>query len=286
MIVPLDQCLIWLIFFISGIRLNLSHLWEERVTSTILLPSITAQFVLAPFCGFWLGVLLSLPDAWFIGLAAICCAPTTLSSGVVLTRQAEGNELLALLLTLTLTLIGSLISPALFGLLLGVGVSISLPITSLVIKLFILVLIPLALGQFARKVFFRNPPEYLKHLPSICVILTVWLATHTNTESLTKLPWYAWIAFPSFSLTLHGLWFAALWQFGKIAELHYRIRIALSIVGSQKTLPLALTLLTAGFAGSPLAGELSAAIAFVVVFHLTQILLDSILAPYLAENHQ
>ncbi|MEM6885066.1 MAG: bile acid:sodium symporter [Verrucomicrobiota bacterium] len=283
-VMPLNQWLIFAIFLVSGLRLKINHLFDEPLPAEAFLSVTLVHYILAPLCALVLGIFLPLPEAWFIGLAAICCVPTTLSSGIVLTAQAEGNELLALVLTLLITLLGTLVTPVLFGFLLGAGVSFDLAVTALILKLFTLVLLPLVIGQLLRQLILKNPPGFLKHVPSVCVILAVWLAAQGNSEALRALPVYAWICFLALSALLHSGWFAALWFYADQRGIHRRNQTAMAMVGSQKTLPFAITILTVAFASVEMAALLPVAISFVVIFHLTQILTDSLLAPRLVKT--
>lgn len=280
---PFDQVLIATVFFISGLRLHISHLFEQKPSPVALLPVAGVQFLMAPLTAWILGAVLPLPTGWFVGLAAICCVPTTLSSGIVLTRQAEGNEILALVLTLVLTLGGTLLTPLWFGWILQSGAEIDLAIIPLILKLFFLVLIPLSCGQLVKIYLVRRPPEFLKHVPSLCVILLVWMAAQSHAEELRALGFWSWLAFPWISFFIHLLWFATIWWIAGFLKVHPRNRSAMAIVGSQKTLPLAVTILTVSFIGSPVAAFLPTAIGFVVIFHLTQILVDSVLANRMAQ---
>lgn len=283
-VVPLNEWLIFAIFFVSGIRLKITHLFEESLPPEPFLAVGVVQFLLAPFCALALGFALTLPEAWFIGLAAICCVPTTLSSGIVLTDQAEGNTLLALVLTLLLTLTGTLLTPVWFGFLLGTGAAIDLAVSSLMLKLFTLVLVPLTMGQIIRQLILKNPPGFLKHVPSVCVILAVWLAAQGNADGLRELPLYAWICFLWISVMLHSGWFYLIWSYARKRNIHRRNQIAMAFAGSQKTLPFAITILTVAFTSTSISDALPVAISFVVIFHLSQILIDSIIAPRLIET--
>jgi len=190
----------------------------------------------------------------------------------------------ALVLTLLITLLGTLFTPILFGFLLGTGASIDLAVISLILKLFILVLLPLVLGQTLRRLILKNPPGFLKHIPSVCVILAVWLAAQGNAGALRELPIYAWLCFLLLSASLHVSWFGMIWIYAEKRGIHRRNRTAMALVGSQKTLPFAITILTVAFASTGVAELLPVAISMVVIFHLTQILMDSWIAPRLVET--
>jgi len=284
-VLPIDHALIFLIFLISGLLIDVSRALDERPPWIPLGLVFGSQFVLAPLTGFLMSRLLPLPSSWAVGLALICCVPTTLSSGVVLTRQAEGNDLLAIILTLSLTLVGVLISPLLLGLLIGTSFSESFEVSTVVLRLFALVVVPLVIGQLLRMKFFPKPAASLRHICSACIALMVWITAQSHSSELRDLGWTAWLGFPLLALFCHGLWFSAVWVTGTRLKLHYRNQIACAIVGSQKTLPLAVALLTLT-AGSGLDAEFySAAIGFIVLFHLVQILADSVIGPTLNSIH-
>ncbi|KAG6401544.1 hypothetical protein SASPL_138403 [Salvia splendens] len=98
------------------------------------------------------------PQEFVTGLAIFCCMPTTLSSGVALTRVlfdktqlAGGNSALALAMTLVSNLLGILIIPYAISKLIATGVGVAIPTEKLLKSLVLTLLVPLILGKVARE---------------------------------------------------------------------------------------------------------------------------------------
>lgn len=85
-----------------------------------------------------------------------CCMPTTLSSGVALTRLAGGNAALALAMTVLSNLLGILIVPFSISKLIAGGVGTSVPADQLFKSLIVTLLIPLISGKVFRESFKGN----------------------------------------------------------------------------------------------------------------------------------
>ncbi len=281
---PIESLLILFIFLITGLRLKVESLGGKTLWFEHLSIVAVTQFVAAPLSALLLNQVFALPEAWFLGIAAMCCVPTTLSTAVVMTRQADGNEMLAVLLTLALLLGGTLITPLWFGLLVGVGTDLSMPIGGMFIKFSGLVVAPLLLGQLIRRTLLSRPPDYLKHLPSLAIILLVGLVAFQHSDPLRSLSIWNWIIFFGIALLLHTSWMALCWLLSSRSGHHPRNRTALVLVGSQKTLPLALSLITMAFATGQGAEWLSVAISYAVIHHLSQTILDSLLLPALRQS--
>ena len=80
------------------------------------------------------------------GLVVFYTVPTTISSGVVLTEQAEGNVALALLLTVVSNIVGVFTIPVMLQWLVGLaesadGEDVQLDIGALIVKLTLIVLV-------------------------------------------------------------------------------------------------------------------------------------------------
>ncbi|KAF3672491.1 putative protein SEC13 -like protein [Capsicum annuum] len=79
--------------------------------------------------------------------------PTTLSSGVALTRLAGGNSALALAMTLMSNLLGILIVPFSISKLIAAGVGVCVPAGQLFRSLVLTLLVPLIIGKGLRECF-------------------------------------------------------------------------------------------------------------------------------------
>lgn len=143
--------LIGAIFFIAGLLLPASALWQAtrrlrvhlavQVFILLALPAVAYAVVLS-------GVLDSWPDGLRSGVLILACLPTTITSCVVLTRSAGGDEALALVMAATGSVLGVLICP--WTILWLTGVRPDAPLLGVFTDLVLQTLVPLAIGQVIR----------------------------------------------------------------------------------------------------------------------------------------
>ncbi|GJV02673.1 probable sodium/metabolite cotransporter BASS4, chloroplastic [Tanacetum coccineum] len=107
------------------------------------------------------------PQEFVTGLAMFCCMPTTLSSGVALTRLAGGNSALALAMTVFSNLLGIMIIPFTISRLIAGGAGTSIPADQLFRSLIVTLLIPLILGKVIRE-SFKGDYSYSTSLWKFC----------------------------------------------------------------------------------------------------------------------
>jgi len=273
---PVQSWLIIAMFFVYGLRLR----WNEmRLSSRWLLLASAALVVnlgLGPLVGLAVATVGRLSEGFFLGLLAMSCVPPTLSSGIVVTENAEGDVYLALFLTLLLTFAGLPILPLTFAGTLRVGLHLSFPLWPFVRRLAGLVLLPVLAGRLFQG-FRRNRPlpGWVDLIPAVCVALVVFMPVSRNAESLLGLRLSEFLLLLGTSLAVHGLLLAASAVAGRVFHASRPEWIALLFVASQKTLPLALTALAAldlPPSGRPL---LPQATVVCVIFHFSQVLFDS-----------
>lgn len=227
-----------------------------------------------------------LPHADFrVGLILVASVPCTLSSAVIWTRMAGGNEATALLVTLLTNCTSWLITTAWLVLATGVeevGIAQTLPMMGRL--LFVLVL-PVGLGQIARShdVLVGFVTRYRTALGVLARLLTVTIMFKAAVEVRTRLTetstdvnvgWLA--ATAGLCVVLHlAVLGAGLWS-GKALGFDRANRIAVALAGSQKTLPVSLILFDAYFTSYPLA------VVPMVFYHMGQLIVDTFIADVLA----
>ncbi|XP_077290647.1 sodium/bile acid cotransporter 7-B-like [Arctopsyche grandis] len=148
-----------IIFLLSGLTLNTESLHkvfkQYRLHSFIQL----FTFVLIPvlvqgiaMCLWYAGV-----NVWILrGLITVGCMPPPVSSAVILTRAAGGNEAAALFNSVIGSLLGVILTPII--LLFSLGSTTVVPLTQSVLQLSATVLLPLGIGRmFARLHDLSNP---------------------------------------------------------------------------------------------------------------------------------
>ena len=144
-------------------------------------------------------------------------------------------------------------------------------------KLLLWVLVPFIVGgQLKRFTGGKQLLPMMKYIPSICVILTVWISCAAKRDNLLSLTGGALGLIAAGALTVHLVLMAANLAARYPLRLKADERKALMFLGSQKTLPVALGVL-AGL------GETAAETVIVcITFHFLQLITDSFIASKMA----
>ncbi|KAK4480415.1 hypothetical protein RD792_013488 [Penstemon davidsonii] len=108
---------------------------------------LVSILIFTPFFAKFILLLKLQPQEFVTGLAIFSCMPTTLSSGVALTRLAGGNSALALAMTVISNLLGILMIPFSVSKFVAAGVGVSVPTEELLRSLVLTLLVPLILGK-------------------------------------------------------------------------------------------------------------------------------------------
>jgi solute carrier family 10 (sodium/bile acid cotransporter), member 7 len=214
-----------------------------------------------------------LPAVMGIGLIVMSCMPPTLSSGVVITDAAGGNVVLALIFTITLNILALFTIPIMLSLWSGAVYPVTISPFLLFYKLLLIVFIPFAAGRVIRKItkiFLDNKIIHL--IPTLCILLAVWVCMSSSSDSLKEMKIIDLIVILAAVLFVHCILLFMNYVAGTLIKLNSADKKAMVFVGSQKTLPLA------AFVISTLALTDAAPIIVCIIFHFTQLLLDSLIA--------
>ncbi|MCP3967459.1 MAG: bile acid:sodium symporter [Lentisphaerae bacterium] len=205
-----------------------------------------------------------------IGFIAMSSAPPTLSSCAVITEVAGGNAAASLFLTVLLNLTSIFSLPIVIPLAIGSTGEVSISGTRLLFKLLLIVLFPFCVGVFLKKRFKRDY-SWVSYVPIICVLFTVSAAFSASRDLLFKifrqLPILV-LAAAAIHLTL--MLFA--WITARCLRFDKGNTTAFSFTVSQKTMPIAIGVL------STLQGHIAEAFAVCLIFHMTQLFVDSMIA--------
>ncbi|KAL8518183.1 hypothetical protein ACS0TY_009521 [Phlomoides rotata] len=147
----LSKISIFGIFVISGLTLCSDEIGAAAEAWPVGLFGLVSILFSTPL---FLKIILLLklqPQEFVTGIAIFSCMPTTLSSGVALTRLAGGNSALALAMTMISNLLGILIIPFSISKFIAAGVGVSVPSEQLLRSLILTLLVPLILGKVARE---------------------------------------------------------------------------------------------------------------------------------------
>ena len=268
------------IFLVNGYQMKLQDFKVERSFWKTIVFAALVSLLGGPFLGRFVGAFVGLSGLFALGLVVMSSVPPTLSSGIVITEASGGNRLWALFLTIGLNIIGIFTIPIMLKLSLHDSGDIYVSPFPLFLKLLLYVLFPLLIGITVRKFTPRYDfSKQLKYLPSICVILTVWVALSASRELFLKVPGIQYLYMALGAMIVHGILLAINGTAGKyLLKLNSREGKALLFVGSQKTLPIAISVLAV------LGDNTAQALLTCMVFHFGQLLIDSLISAKMTEE--
>ncbi|MFW1676797.1 bile acid:sodium symporter [Pontibacter sp. JAM-7] len=266
------------IFLVNGYQTNLKELPKDRQFLYALGAAGIIALFIAPLIGLGVTQLLALPAGLALGILVKAAVPPTLSTCIVMTQLSHGYPLWALIITVVLNLVGVFTLPFMLGLTLDSQGSLEIDPLPLLQSLVLLVLLPFLAGLALRRLLSFNPGHaILRYLPSTCIIVTVWMALSSSHEIFQalelKVLWQIAVATWLIHFSLMLLAFIA----SRLLGLDPRARIAMLFTVSQKTLPVAISVLAALDLNVPI-GE---AILACVLFHFLMLFTDSLLEPRL-----
>ena len=266
------------IFLINGYQTNLSELPRDRSFAYTLALAGIISLLISPLIGLGISELLSLSTGIALGIIVTATVPPTLSTCIVMTQLTNGRAVWALVMTVILNIVGVFTIPFMLGLTVQ-GDQLSIDPWPLLQKLMLLVLLPFILGSLAKQISSIDPKHILlQYLPSTCVILTVWMALSDSSEVFQQLTVAVLSKIAIATLLLHfGLMFLAFLA-SQLINLPAEERLAMLFTTSQKTLPVAVSVLAA------LNMPIGEAVLTCVLFHFLMLFIDSLLVPKLRIN--
>jgi sodium/bile acid cotransporter 7 len=263
--------LIGIIFLISGWKFDSLEKNQWRQWVRPFFGAMTIHYLIWPLLVPLTVFILTLSGAQnpglVFGLMIMASVPTTISSAVVISEQGGGDRWLALFLTMSLSSVGVLLTPLLLNLL-SPEIDGSIAPGRVFLTLLCTVVIPFAIG-FKLKTF----PLFgaLQKSPPVLIILAVWLLASRHQPEMVSTTLTSLASLVAVSVAAHILMLAVSWWMGGMVTTDRAQRISFAIIGGQKTLPFALSII-ASASDLRIAGL---AITFCVIFHFSQITIDS-----------
>ncbi|CAF1169704.1 unnamed protein product [Adineta steineri] len=288
-----------IIFFLSGLSLRTRQLVKEILHIRLHLFVQIYSLLIIPFTIYAFGLLLiklSLNKTLIVGIIIMASTSTTISSNVVMTKNALGNEYAALLNAVLGNILGIFISPALILYFLKNPIFDSLSNTSnsdnqldysrIIKNLALTVLIPLCIGQiihllWTKKVTYLREKFYFSDLNSLALLILVW-AVFSNAfatgafETIHKKDLLILIFINAGIYLFFSLLIIILsrlpipfWQFSQ------KDTVAIMFCGATKTLAMGIPLINAlyGNANKDLSGILSLPL---IIYHVEQLIIGAI----------
>ncbi len=267
----LNDVLIIAIFLICGWQTKLDNVRFDRNFLLLLICGAVLTLGIAPWCAVGIARLFQLGTLATAGLIVIAAMPPTLSSGVVITETAGGSTFLAMTVTIIYSIAGVFILPAILPWCLASDAGIKVNSLKMLWDLVILIIIPSAIGYFARKKV-KKLPSITGYIPSVCVILLVWSFFSSSNEMLRSYPVKILLLAAAGSFLLHIFLMAGMWYLGKACRAPEADCKAMVFTGASKTLTISLATLTI------LKIADGAALAPCLVFYFVQMIFDSAVA--------
>ncbi|KAL0340655.1 UNVERIFIED_CONTAM: putative sodium/metabolite cotransporter BASS4, chloroplastic [Sesamum radiatum] len=170
------------IFIISGLTLRSDEIGAAAEAWPVGLFGLASILIFTPFFSKIILLLKLQPQEFVTGLAIFSCMPTTLSSGVALTRLAGGNSALALAMTVISNLLGILFIPFSISKFIAAGVGVSVPTERLLRSLVLTLLVPLILGKKTLPVMVAVVEQLGGALGESGLLVLPCVAAHLNQE--------------------------------------------------------------------------------------------------------
>lgn len=223
-----------------------------------------------------------------IGLILVASVPCTLSSAVLWTRLAGGNEATALLTVMGTTFTSWFLTTAwLYWL---AGAEVELDILDMMAKLVVTLILPVIAGQALRllPICVRLADRHRLAFGVVTQLLTLGIVLKAGVSVGEKLHAETTAAFPAIFLwsialavILHLLALASGMITGRWLGFERGRRIAIAFAASQKTLPVSLMLYEQYFKR-----EFPYAVMPVLFYHVGQLLLDTLIARKLSKGRE
>jgi sodium/bile acid cotransporter 7 len=278
---PIQYVAVAAIFICSGLMLRTEEVHAALSAWRATLFGSCSILFITPVIGATLAFHVPIDPSFQLGLALFCCMPTTLSSGIVLTAQARGNAALALLLTVATNTVGILTVPFVLAYLLGAIGKVDLSATELLVKLCLTILLPLSIGRFLRRfvaTWVDAHRSTLTMVSNLALISIPWIKFSQSSDRLAQIDLASLAILFVAGLAIHGIFLILNDGASRALRLAPAARKAVVLMASQKTLPVAMTVV-AVLPEDAIAGYAKGLIVIpCITFHLGQIIGDAVLA--------
>lgn len=241
--------------------------------------------LLATFISFVVVPLLAWPVSWFFqsdlaaGIIIASAVPCSMASVTVWTRLAGGNEAVSILVTVITNLFCFVVTPAWVWLLVGMETTTE-PFLVMAVKLLILIVLPILLGQSLRFIptvrsWARRAKAFLSIVAQLGVLAIVFVgAVYSGIQlqelagQLAEVALQIVMMMVSVAMLHLVAWLIGLYSANGL-QMNRSDQIAVAFGGSQKTLMVGLAI-ALDFGGL--------AILPMLAYHVEQLLIDTLLA--------
>jgi predicted Na+-dependent transporter len=244
------------------------------------LASLASSLVLTPLFAWALAYPL-FPLELTAGVCIIATAPVSIVSGTVMTAIGRGNVPLSVFICLIGNSVGIFTIPFSLQLLVGLAADIDLPILDMLLSLIATVLVPIVLGVAARP-FLRTLIARYAGAFSVfqqCIVLLIMFNAFSGSGSRLAASGAVLPGVVVFMVLLHALILLLNRAISRLLRLDRPSTTAFTIHTSQKTLTVSYLVWAGNFAA-----QYPLAIIPGIVYHLTQIIVDTLVAERFRET--
>lgn len=276
----------FMVFLVSGLTLKTDDLRSTLTHWVGVLYGLVSILALTPCLAFGAIRIPFQPHEFAVGLAIFCVVPTTLGVGVALTAASKGNQALALFLTVATNLLGIVTVPYELQLVLRGSSVVSVDPGSLVLKLILTVLVPTVIGKVARsmservRTFVTNHKVGLSIFSHTNLACIIWQTLSGAQKILVAQKFTNILLIILAGILMHFLYLVFNGVAVKVLKLPVKEAIAVLIMSSQKSAPVAVTVIS--YITTDIAQQGLFAIP-AIAGQLTQIFIGSALAKYLGK---
>lgn len=269
------------IFFVNGYQTQLKELPRDRSFVYTLLITAVICLILSPVIGLLTASVLHLSVGLTLGLLVKSVVPSTLSTCIVMTNLAGGRGTWALMMTVIINIVGVFSIPFMLGITATQNIDFAIDPFVLLNKLVLLVLCPFIVGYFAQKLSLMSPQNsFLTYLPSTMVICAVWLSLSDSAEILYNISLLSLLKIAIASVFVHFSLMLIAMLAAKYLAIDNGAKVAMALTASQKTLPVAVSILAS------FEQNVGDAVLFCVLFHFIQLFADAALLPKIKRFYQ
>ena len=205
---------------------------------------------------------------------------SSLASALALTVLSRGNQELALIFTLLSSSLTVVLTPLVLQL--SIGSSVSFPLDQMILKMLLVVVLPVVLGQGLRRWLWGKAKTMLRGIrlvPQWIILLFVYSGFSVATGQINGNADIV-LRIVILSALLHAILLA--WNFfvSNLLGMDSGTGTALVFCGSQKTLPNGIYIWQHFFGDNPI-GALPLAL-----YHLIQLVVDTLMVPFFERRNK
>ena len=274
--------LVGMMMSISGFTLDTGKLHQQAANLGAITLVLFSTYCMAPAVAYGLALWLQPVDnPHFLTAVMIMAAQaSSLASALALTVLSRGNQELALIFTLLSSSLTVVLTPLVLEV--SIGASVEIPLGQMIIKMLVVVVMPVALGQALRRFLWAKAKPLLKGIrliPQMIILVFVYSGFSVATGQINGNAEVV-LRIVIVSALLHA--FLLAWNFcvSVLLRMDTGTGTALVFCGSQKTLPNGIYLWQHFFGNNPI-GALPLAL-----YHLIQLIVDTLLVPFLERRNQ